>query len=111
MTNMKNKSRTIVVTSSAGFPSKTGALEMLVSFGIKRLYSGVERSGTVGGGGGGGEVGNVRELKVAEEGERIVIPKVLEAMRNSQPFFTEYCTMFCISKRIKRQEPLLMEVL
>ena len=30
MMNMKNKSRMIVVTSSAGFHSKTGAPEMLV---------------------------------------------------------------------------------
>ena len=31
MTNMKNKSRMTVVMSLTGFPSKSGALEMLVS--------------------------------------------------------------------------------
>ena len=34
-TNMKNKSRMTAVMSSAGFHSKTGVLEMLVSFAQK----------------------------------------------------------------------------
>ena len=37
MTNMKNKSRMTVVTSLTGFPSKSGALEMLVSLPSKNI--------------------------------------------------------------------------
>jgi len=84
--NMKNKSRTIVVTSSAGFLSKTGALEMLVSqWATSVEWEGRELSGRSGRS---GTVGKVRELEVAEEREGTVFPKVLEATRNSQPFST-----------------------
>ena len=57
--NMKNKNRTIVVMSSAGFPSKNGALEMLVSF-AQQLWSGTAVNG--------------RERSVVVEREGTVIP-------------------------------------
>ena len=37
MMNMKNKSRTTVVMSLTGFPSKSGVLEMLVSLPLKDI--------------------------------------------------------------------------
>ena len=83
--NMKNKSKMTVVMSSAGSPSKIGALEMLVSFALQ-TWSEKARNRVR------GEAGTVFAKK----------PRGWE-----QPDVLQYCAMFCISKNTKRQEPLL----
>ena len=81
MTNMKNKSRMTVVMSLTGFPSKSGAQEMLVSFAQQ------------------GWGGKVENLPKVQEREGTVIPKVSGTKKNSQLFCNTALHFFAIEKR------------